>query len=221
MRKAKRESDKLKTISSIWNGKHILLLSHVDEIGGCWPDGRHWLAIIYTKSKTYHYWTGPCRFKAGRTVYYPSGSSGISLKKHVSVVSAQEQGAILNRSFVVSGVLEGSLMGRSASEYHRRIRSIPPVPSVESDPWVIDIVRIGPVGSTPFEWEVEEKVEGHIIENPKIDGLRFSFEIKKYWHPDPVALRQYYSEEQRKTRRKNVFGSVGKVVASFLERRIK
>ena len=211
----------MKTINSIWNGRDILLLSHVDEMGGCWPDGRHWLATIYTKPTTYHYWTGRCRFKAGRTVYHPSGSGGISLKKQISVVSAQAQGAILNRQFVVSGVFEGSLMGRSASEYHRKIRSIPPIPPVEGDPWVIDVVRIGPVGPTPYEWEAEDKIDNHIIENPKLNGLEFSFEIKKYWNPDPVALRQYYAEEQQKARLKKGFAIAGKVVASFLERRIK
>ena len=209
---------RLKTISAIWNAKDILVLPpHVDKMGGCWPDGRHWLATIYTRSKTYHYWTGRHRFKPGRTVYYPSGCRGISLTEHVSVLSAQAQGAILNKSIVVSGVLEGlSLMGKSGSEYHRKIRSVPPVPSIESDPWVIDIVKIRPAGTVLCEWEVERTIDNHVIEDPKLNGLKFSFEIKTYWNPDPIALKQYYIEEQRRARFKGTALKLGKAVQTAL-----
>ena len=186
------------TILTRWIGDEMLVMSH-GGIGGCWPDGHHWLASIYAESKTYHYWTGDRKLKAWRNVYLPSGCRNISLV-----------------GFVLSGVFAGlPLMGPGGGEYHRRINAIDNVVSKlhrpPLGPLVIDLVRIYPKAYHSCEWVVDKRELG-TIEDPIINGLEFSFKVMKHWSPDPIALKSYYVTEQLRKRRNKVI----RASASFL-----
>ncbi len=157
----------------------MLVLSHLQLGTGGWPDGKHWLTTIYTRKTVHRYWTGAHKLKVGRNVYRPSGCM---------VVGVSETR--------VSGLLPGPLMGREASRYHKTLRSIPPPPPITSDPWVIDIVGIRPT-DLACEWIIETTISDRFVEKARIIGLEFSFALTKYWHPDPIAVKQFYIEEQR------------------------
>ena len=159
-----------------------------------WAGRHHWLVSTYNDQGVFHFCTAKRALKVGRQVYRTLHCPPL----------------IWNNGIMVHGVFQGTLMGPESVEYHRMIRAIA---NYVDDRTVIEMRKLDMIRTD--RWRVAADVFG-LVREPKIDGLQFSFNVTRYWVPDPAGLKHYYLAEAKKHRVLETIRMLGSVARSHV-----